>query len=85
MTPFCMGIILIKEFSMNIDVIRKHAEGLGLEGVAQMDMVTLIRAIQVREGNSPCYATNWCKKEWSDECRWQNACHASEYFPSVGG
>lgn len=46
-----------------------------------MDRVTLIRAIQVKEGHQPCYGTDWCKPEWSEKCIWKEGCTAEEYFP----
>jgi len=61
--------------------IRRRAVKLGIQGVEQMDRTTLIRAIQVREGHTPCYNTDWCKLEWKENCAWKDDCNAEDYFP----
>lgn len=60
--------------------IRELAKRLGIEGCEKMDRITLIRAIQVKEGHQPCYGTDWCKPEWSEKCIWKEGCSAEEYF-----
>jgi len=52
------------------------AKQLGIEGAEAMDRMHLIRAIQVKEGHSPCYGTSWCKPEWKEACMWKDECNA---------
>ncbi len=57
---------------MNMNEIKEKARELGLR-VGKMKKAELIRAIQLQEGNSPCYQTgqNLCTQEsccWRDDC-----------------
>jgi len=61
--------------------IRRRAAKLGIQGVEQMDRTALIRAIQVMEGHTPCYNTDWCTPEWKENCAWKDDCNAEDYFP----
>ena len=61
--------------------IRRRAAGLGIRDVDKMDRTQRIRAIQVREGHTPCYNTPWCKPEWKEHCAWKDECGAEDYFP----
>ncbi|HXH64896.1 MAG TPA: Rho termination factor N-terminal domain-containing protein [Mariprofundaceae bacterium] len=55
------------------EIIAK-AKLLGIEGAEAMERAELIRAIQIKEGHSPCYGTNWCKPEWKEACIWKDEC-----------
>lgn len=65
----------------SMEEIRARARALGVEGVDDMDKTTLIRAIQVKEGHTPCFGTDWCKPEWRERCAWKDECSAEDYFP----
>jgi len=67
-----------------IEKVREQAAGLGIQGIEQMDRKELIRAIQVKEGHTPCYGTDWCKSEWRETCAWKDECSAEEYFSDDG-
>ena len=62
------------------EIIAK-AKALGIEGADAMDRTELIRAIQVREGHSPCYGTDWCKPEWKAACIWKDECASKIFSP----
>jgi hypothetical protein len=62
------------------EIIAK-AKALGIEGADTMDRTQLIRAIQVREGHSPCYGTDWCKPEWKAACMWKDECDSKIFSP----
>jgi hypothetical protein len=59
---------------MKMKDILEKAKTVGVEKPDGMDKLGLIRAIQVKEGNFPCYATATegnCDQEaclWSDDC-----------------
>ncbi len=57
---------------MKITDIRKEAKRLGVETTG-MNKTDMIRAIQVAEGNFPCFktATDYCDQlncSWRDDC-----------------
>ena len=59
---------------MNIKQIQQRAKELGIKRVVGVKKVTLIHAIQDREGNFPCYATavdGYCDRE---DCVWYKDC-----------
>jgi hypothetical protein len=62
------------------EIIAK-AIALGIEGAGAMDRTELIRAIQVKEGHSPCYGTDWCKPEWKAACIWKDECASKIFSP----
>lgn len=52
--------------------LRMMAKGLGMDNFAKLRKTELIRAIQVAEGNSPCFATiNDCGE---GECLFREDC-----------
>jgi len=53
---------------------------MGIAGFENMDKCTLIRAIQLKEGHTPCYGTDWCKLEWKETCAWKEDCTAENFF-----
>jgi len=66
---------------VTIEEIRRRAAELGLQDVEHMDRTKLIRTIQRKEGHTECYATDWCKAEWKENCAWRADCNADEFFP----
>ena len=60
------------------EIIAK-AQVLGIEGAEGMERIDLIRAIQVREGHSPCYGTDWCMPPWQEACLWKDECKAKTF------
>lgn len=70
---------------ISVDEIRKHAADLGVQGIEHMTQTEMIRAIQLKEGHSPCYGTDWCKPEWKEVCVWKDVCDAEKYFLDIGG
>lgn len=65
---------------ISLDSVRRQAASMGIVGVAEMDKRTLIRAIQLKEGHTPCYGTDWCKLEWKEACAWKEDCSAENFF-----
>lgn len=57
---------------MRMTEIKEKAKEIGVKS-NKINKVDLIRAIQVQEGNSPCFATN---REDCDqpECCWKDDC-----------
>ncbi|MDI6854302.1 MAG: Rho termination factor N-terminal domain-containing protein [Deltaproteobacteria bacterium] len=57
---------------MNMKEIREKAKGLGVKNSSKMKKADLIKAIQVAEGNAPCF------KEITDcrqyDCCWMGDC-----------
>lgn len=64
-----------------IQEVRKRAVKLGIHDTKNMNRTELIRAIQSKEGHTPCYNTDWCKPEWKERCAWKDECNAEDYFP----
>jgi len=62
--------------------LRSRAEAMAIKGVEGMSMADLIHAIQAREGNRPCYDSEWCNSEWRKRCAWKQACKAKDFFMS---
>jgi len=57
---------------MNMTQIKEKAKKLGIK-TGKLKKAELIRAIQIHEGNSPCYQTDQilCNQEsccWRDDC-----------------
>jgi hypothetical protein len=57
---------------MKIYDIRVMAQDMGINP-KKMNKVDLIRAIQIREGNSPCYRTAGSSCDQTD-CLWRGDC-----------
>ena len=76
------AVVLSKgdKLMMTLEEIQRKAEVLGIEGATHMNKIDLVRAIQVKEGHSPCYNTNWCRPEWKEACIWRDECKAMKYF-----
>jgi len=64
----------------SIKEIRRQAAKMGIHGVEHMDRRGLVRAIQMKEGHTPCFDTDWCKPEWREYCLWKDECNADDYF-----
>ena len=59
---------------MNVDEIK----GIAREKRVKVGKVTkkeLVRAIQLAEGNSPCFDTSVSKVCGQDSCLWRGHCH----------
>lgn len=57
---------------MTLKEIRVKARGLGVKNYSRMKKDDLIRAIQEKEGNSPCYQNIYdC---WEFDCLWRLDC-----------
>lgn len=61
------------------EIIAK-ARMLGIEGAEAMERAELIRAIQLKEGHSPCFGSDWCKPEWREACMWKDECGAKIFI-----
>lgn len=57
---------------MNVQEVREIAKGMGVSP-GKMKKMELIRSIQVKEGNSPCFQTDAHNCDQAD-CRWRNDC-----------
>jgi len=58
---------------MKMNDVKKIAKGLGLTTAVGMKKAQIIRAIQEREGNFPCFGT---ARDYCDQpkCIWQQDC-----------
>jgi hypothetical protein len=57
---------------MNVTEIRAKARQLSVKNYSRLNKADLIRAIQVTEGNSPCYQQIYdCRVE---DCCWRPDC-----------
>lgn len=57
---------------MTLKEIRVKARGLGVKYYSKMKKDDLIRAVQEKEGNSPCYQNIYdC---WEFDCLWRPDC-----------
>lgn len=67
-------IRFLKEFKMTVKEIRGMARGLGIKNYHRIRKADLIRAIQEREGNSPCYQSiSGCREH---DCLWMEGCQS---------
>ena len=57
---------------MNMKDIREKAKALGMKNYAKMKKGDRIRAIQVAEGNSPCYQGIYDCRQY--DCCWMGDC-----------
>jgi hypothetical protein len=66
---------IVEKNIMNVQEAREIAKGMGVSP-GKMKKVELIRSIQVKEGNFPCFqaATHNCDQM---DCRWRNDCLAT--------
>ncbi len=59
---------------MTMSQIIEKARILGVKNYSRLRKVDLIRAIQQKEGNSPCYqATSGCQEP---DCLWKPGCYS---------
>ncbi len=59
---------------MTLNQIRDKARSLGVKNYSRLRKAELIRAIQEKEGNSPCYeAIPGCQQ---NDCLWQPDCQS---------
>jgi hypothetical protein len=57
---------------MNVTEIHAKARQMGVKNYSRLNKADLIRAIQVAEGNSPCYQQIYdCRV---DDCLWRRDC-----------
>ncbi len=56
---------------MKMQDIRKIAKSLGVDARAVRSKQEIIKDIQLREGNAPCFRT---KDECENECLWKADC-----------
>jgi len=66
-----------------MDEIRHRAEALGIEHVGRMRKAELVRRIQAREGEHPCFDQQWCRPSQHHRCTWSADCRA--HLESVQG
>ncbi len=57
---------------MNVTEIRTKARQLGVKNYSRLNKADLIRAIQVTEGNSPCYQQIYDCRVF--DCLWRPDC-----------
>jgi hypothetical protein len=57
---------------MNVMEIRTKARQLGVKNYSSLNKADLIRAIQVAEGNSPCYQQIYDCRVY--DCLWRPEC-----------
>ena len=61
---------------MKVTEIRNKARGLGVKNYSRLNKADLIKAIQVAEGNSPCYQQIYdCR---IDDCLWRGECQVPD-------
>lgn len=59
---------------MTLNQIRDKARSLGVKNYSRLRKTELIRAIQEKEGNSPCYEPiSGCQQH---DCLWQPDCQS---------
>ncbi len=57
---------------MTINQVREKARLLGVQNYSRLRKADLIRAIQAKEGNTPCYqAISGCQEQ---DCLWKPGC-----------
>ncbi len=57
---------------MTVKTIREKARNLGVKNYSKIRKAELIRAIQEKEGNAPCFeAIQDC---WEFKCTWRDDC-----------
>jgi hypothetical protein len=59
---------------MNMSSIREQAQAVGLTATGKMRKGDLIRAIQSKEGNEPCFAAEWRVNCQQTQCLWRSDC-----------
>jgi len=63
---------------MNLSTVKERARQIQLSGISKMRKPELIRAIQTKEGNPPCFGADWrfdCRREdccWREDCLTEN-------------
>jgi hypothetical protein len=60
--------------TMNMTAIREQARALGLTSTGKMRKGDLIRAIQSKEGNQPCFESDWRASCQQADCSWRRDC-----------
>lgn len=63
---------IVEKKIMNVQEAREIAKGMGVSP-GKMKKVELIRSIQAKEGNFPCFQTAAHNCDQMD-CRWRNDC-----------
>lgn len=59
---------------MKLNEVKKIAKVMGLE-TARVTKEKLVRAIQVEEGNDPCFATGRATECGQQSCIWREDCN----------
>jgi hypothetical protein len=62
---------------MNMTIIREQAKAMGIPSSGKMRKADLIRAIQSKEGNQPCFEADWRANCQEMHCSWRAGCLAS--------
>jgi hypothetical protein len=72
MGKFCSKEYAQEDAVMNVKEIRDKARSLGIKNYTKLKKADLIKAIQVTEGNAPCYQEIIdCRQ---DDCCWMGDC-----------
>ena len=59
---------------MKITAVRQRAYALGMTGISRIRKGELIRTIQRREGNRPCFGATWRFECEQPACCWREDC-----------
>ncbi|MEW6351097.1 MAG: Rho termination factor N-terminal domain-containing protein [Thermodesulfobacteriota bacterium] len=67
---------------MNVRNIREKARELGVKNYSRIRKADLIREIQQKEGNSPCFES--IPDCWEFDCIWREDCQKQEPLSATG-
>jgi hypothetical protein len=59
---------------MNMTAVREQAKAIGVTSTGKMRKGDLIRAIQSKEGNQPCFEADWRADCQEMHCSWRPDC-----------
>jgi hypothetical protein len=59
---------------MKMTAIREQARALGIINTGKMRKGDLIRTIQNKEGNQPCFEADWRAGCQQADCSWRSDC-----------
>jgi hypothetical protein len=63
---------------MKMTALREQAKTLGVSSAGKMRKGDLIRAIQSKEGNQPCFEADWRASCQQQDCCWRGGCLGGE-------
>lgn len=63
---------------MKLADIKKRAQQINLSGISRMRKPDLIRAIQTKEGNQPCFGADWRFECGQEDCCWREDCRIDQ-------